>query len=243
MSIVRQSNGKKWVPILGAAVAGLVAVVWWTQRSDSVAPTAAASASSAASAAEPTSAFEALQQKQLQQQQAAPAPDEATSQPPTAEQIREAQKTMQDVANANQQLASAEAWKPLSGPLKDRPAFASTMEWQMLKGVAERQADPQAELLRLANFLRYTKLLEKWQDLPATADAGLRQALAHQLVDELPQHVRNGEVDVQDARRQAPAMLRDAYAEGAARTKAEAGLSARLQEAADAQRQGAASAQ
>jgi hypothetical protein len=242
MSIVRQSNGKKWVPILGAVAAALAVAVWWTQRSDSD-TAAVAPAASAASASDTTSAFEALQQKQAQQQQAAQAPAEAPSQPLTAEQIREAQTALHEVSVANQQLDSKAIWKPLSGPLKDRPAFASAMEWQMLKGVAERQADPQAELLRLANFLRYTKLLEKWQDLPATADAGMRQALASQLQDDLPDRVRNGEVDAQDARRQAPALLRDAFQDSAARTKAETKLLARVQEAADIQaKQAAASA-
>jgi len=239
MSIVRQSNGKKWLPILGAVAAAVVAAVWWAQRSDPDAPATSAVAS-AASAADTTSAFEALQQKQLQQQQAAQAAADAASQGPTSDQIREAQTLQHEVTVASQQLESMAMWKPLSGPLKDRPAFTSNMEWQMLKGVAERNPDPQAELLRLANFLRYTKLLEKWQDLPATADASLRQALASQLLDDLPDRVRNGEVDAQDARRQGPPLVRDAFAEGGARTKAEARLLARVQEAADAQAKQAA---
>ncbi len=241
MSIVRQSNGKKWMPILGAVAVAVVAAVWWAQRSDPESP-ATSAAASAASAADTNSAFEALQQKQLQQQQAAQAAADVASQGPTSEQIREAQTLQHEVTVASQQLESMAMWKPLSGPIRDRPAFTSNMEWQMLKGVAERHPDPQAELLRLANFLRYTKLLEKWQDLPATAEASLRQALSSQLLEDLPDRVRNGEVDAQDARRQAPALLRDAFQDGAARAKAEARLLARVQEAAEVQaRQAAAS--
>jgi hypothetical protein len=235
MAIVRQSQGKKWMPVAGAVAAAVVAAVWWTQADDEGVPASPQAASAAAAAAEPLSAFEALQQKQLQQQQSAPPLADAPSQPPTAEQIREAQTALHEVNVASQQLASMAMWKPLTPPLKDRPPFASMMEWQMLKGVAERQPDPQAELLRLANFLRYTKLLEKWQDFPATGDTSLRQALAHQLVEELPDRVRNGEVDAQDARRQAPAMLRDAFTDSSARAKAEAALLARVQAAAEAQ--------
>ncbi len=227
MAIVRQSQGSKWIPVAGAVAAVVVAAVWWTQTDD--APTSVSpQAASAASAAEPVSAFEALQQKQLAQQ--AP-PADLPSQPPAAEQIREAQTALQDVNAASQQLASMAMWKPLSPPIKERPPFASVMEWQMLKGVADRQPDPQAELLRLANFLRYTKLLEKWQDFPASGDAGLRQALARQLLDELPTRVRNGEVDAPDASRQAPAMLRDAYSTSAERDQAAKRLSQAVAEA------------
>jgi hypothetical protein len=235
MAIVRQSQGKKWMPVAGVVAAAVVAGVWWAQGQDDAGSAVSQAASAASAPDTTTSAFEALQQKQLQQQQAEPPSADAASQPLTAEQIREAQTALHEVNVASQQLESMAMWKPLTPPLKDRPAFASMMEWQMLKGVAERQPDPQAELLRLANFLRYTKLLEKWQDFPASGDAGLRQALARQLADEIPDRVRNGEVDAQDARRQAPAMLRDAYPDSGARAKAEASLLARVQAAAEAQ--------
>ena len=236
MAIVRQNPAKKWMPVVGAAAATVVALVWWSQDhvgTGSNSPQGDGPAATAQRTEDAPSAFDALNR--------APAPEAPTNTmaPATPEQQQAAQVAMTEQAKANQALERSDVWKPLTS-VRERPPFASLMEWQMLKGVAERNANPQAELLRLTNFLRYNKLLEKWQDLPAGSEPALRQALARQLVDELPDRVRAGEVDAKDARGQAPALLRDGYGEGAARAKVEATLLSRLQEAADAQHQSAA---
>ncbi len=207
---VQHNPAKKWLPILGALTVAALAASWWA-RDHAVSPSGNAELSAPAPAAAIPAAV-------------APAPA-------SPEQLKEAQQVLVEQTVAAQELDKMAEWKPLKGPITERPQFASVMEWQMLKGVAERQPNAQAELTRLTNFLRYSKLLEKWQDLPANADAQQRQALAGQLASELPQRVRNGEVDHADALRQLPAMLRDAYANSAQRDQASNRLSTELGQA------------
>jgi hypothetical protein len=210
---VQHNPAKKWLPILGALTVAALAASWWA-RDHAVSPSGNAELSAPAPAAV-TAAM----------------PAAVTPAPASPEQLQQAQQVLVEQTVAAQELDKMAEWKPLKGPITERPQFASVMEWQMLKGVAERQPNAQAELTRLTNFLRYTKLLEKWQDLPANADAQQRQALAAQLSSELPQRVRNGEVDHADALRQLPAMLRDAYASNAQRDQVSSRLSTELAQA------------
>jgi len=231
MTIMRDKPGFNWLPVAaGALVLAGGLGYWWTSHSPESEdrPAAAAAASQPAS---PVSEYEALMNKPV----SAPASD-LPEVPPTPEQVAEAQKVATEQVQVAQKLERPEVWKPLTGGIKDKPEYVSPMEWQMLKGVAERHPDPQAELLRLTNFLRYNKLLEKWQDLPKGSDPALRQALAEQLSSELPARVANGEVDAKDALQQGTTMLRDAYPTDAkARKKAEQSLAAQIQKAAQPQ--------
>lgn len=230
MTIMRDKPGINWVPVAlgGLVVAGGLA--YWMGTTSGASDSAPAAAVAASAAASPVSEYEALMAKQA----AVPAPPPSDAEaPPTPAQMAEMHQAMTDQVKVAQNLERPDIWRPLSGALKERPDYVSAMEWQMLKGVAERHPDPQAELLRLTNFLRYTKLLEKWQDLPSSADAGQRQALAMQLSSELPDRVRNGELETQDALKQATGMLRDAYPDGKARNKAERELAQRIQQAAE----------
>ena len=52
---------------------------------------------------------------------------------------------------------------PLAGKLTERPEFVSRIEWQILKAVAATQQNSEQELLRLVNYLRFSKQLEWWQ--------------------------------------------------------------------------------
>ncbi len=210
---VQHNPAKKWLPILGALTVAALAASWWA-RDHAVSPSSNAEPSAQAPAA-----------------MTATAPATATPATASPEEQQQAQQVLVEQTAAAQELDKMAEWKPLKGPITERPPFASAMEWQMLKGVAERQPNAQAELTRLTNFLRYSKLLERWQDLPANADAQQRQALAAQLSSELPQRVRNGEVDHADALRQLPAMLRDAYTNSAQRDQASSRLSTELGQA------------
>jgi hypothetical protein len=211
---VQHNPAKKWLPILGALTVAALAASWWA-RDHAVNTNGAATSAQAPAAAIATGA----------------APAELPAVQASPEQQQQAQQVLVEQTTAAQELDKMAEWRPLKGPVTERPRFASIMEWEMLKGVAERQPNAQAELTRLTNFLRYNKLLEKWQDLPANADAQQRQALAAQLSSELPQRVRNGEVDHADALRQLPAMLRDAHANGAQRDQAASRMRTELDQA------------
>ncbi|MEY4763942.1 MAG: hypothetical protein RI907_615 [Pseudomonadota bacterium] len=231
MAIMRDKSGSKWLPVaLGVLAVAAGAGVWWSNQTPSgEAVDAAQAAASAAQAGSEASAYETLMR------QSTPTPPSAPEvpTPPTTEQVAQAHQAMTEQVQAAQQLDKSDIWKPLSVVPKDRPAYVSAMEWQMLKGVAERHADPQAEMLRLTNFLRYTKLLEKWQDLPAGSAPEQRQALAQQLSSELPARVLNAEVDEQEALKQITPMLRDAYPDSKARAKAERDITSRIRQAAE----------
>lgn len=82
---------------------------------------------------------------------------------------------------------------PLQGPVNERPSYVSLIEWMALKSAAQQHADPDAELTRLVNFLRFMRLRDVLDDLPAGAIAQ-RQTLVATLLGELPQHVRQGNI-------------------------------------------------
>lgn len=91
--------------------------------------------------------------------------------------------------------------KPIIGPIEERPEFVSLIEWAMLKAVAHNHDDPVHELTRLVNFLRFSKQLEIWQAMTASADQAHRAELATGLLTELAQHVANGDLDAAEADR------------------------------------------
>lgn len=141
------------------------------------------------------------------------------------------------VIMASQQEAAKEvekqpAMKPIVGPVKDRPAFVSALEWQMLKGVSQQAADPDKELTRLVNFLRFNKQHELWESLASSPDKAKRHDLAEQLLGELPTRITNGEMDVKEAQRIMSGLLDDAEPNAQARSERAAALTKRLTEVA-----------
>ena len=216
---VHTSSSRKWLPWLGALTALTLVGSWWG-REQLLGPDSAVSSATPVQAA-PTPA-------------AGPAPVLLQQMPQaTAEEQQAAQVILTQQAEAAQKLEQErQLWQPLKGTIKERPGFVSLVEWQMLKGVSEQQADPQAELNRLVNFLRFTKLQERWQDLPANADPALRQALAVQLSGELPLRVKQGEVELKDAQQQLHKLLQDAYPDTTQRTQAQKRLASELSQAA-----------
>lgn len=80
--------------------------------------------------------------------------------------------------------------------LNGRPAFISPAEWVILKSVAERSADPEAEILRLVNLMRFNKQREA---LAAAETDETRKQLAEALLDQIPARVRNQELTKQRA--------------------------------------------
>lgn len=119
---------------------------------------------------------------------------------------QELQQQQQDAAAAT---ASAVGQPPLQGPVTQRPDFVSKTEWQVLQGLAQQKADPPRELTRLVNELRFNKLLELWHNPPAGQSAAQRRTLAQQLLDELPERVKQG----RDARAEAERLQRELLTE------------------------------
>lgn len=111
---------------------------------------------------------------------------------------------------AAQEILKQPEVKPIVGNVSEKPTFVSQMEWNMLKGVAQQHANPEKELTRLVNFVRFTKQLELWQALPEQTDAAKRQILANELLADLPQRLMQEEFDLPAAQKLQAELLNDA---------------------------------
>lgn len=144
---------------------------------------------------------------------------------------------------AAQQEASAQALiqgepvKPIEGPVTERPAYVSPMEWMVLKGAVAGKPDSQQELTRMVNFLRFNKQIEAWEALSRNTDATARRAaLAEALLADLPQRVRHDDVAVNEARELQATLLMDAEPDAARRQARALAEARRLDEAAASSR-------
>lgn len=212
---LENKSNMKWVVMAGSVAVVAAAAVWWSR------------APHPEDAGRVTSAMPSASQAVGAQEPASPVM--------TAAQIEEETKVMQ----ARQQEAAKElekqpGMKPIVGPVKERPSFVSALEWQMLKGVAQQAGDPDRELTRLVNFLRFNKQLELWEGMSQSPDKARRKELADQLMAELPTRITNGEMDLTEAKRILTGLLNDAEPDAQARAKRAASETARLASTADA---------
>jgi len=217
---VNAASSQKWVWMLAVGLAaGAAVLVWWT-RAQHV-PEGVTAVTSAPSAAEVASL---------------PAEPAST--------VEEAAVIIKEQVAAKAELDKQPVIPPVKGAVTERPSYVSVMEWQLLQGVAKQHLHPAEELTRLVNSLRFTKQLERWQDLPKTADAATRQALARPLLDDLPQRVKQGDMDLAGASTLQAALLADAVTDAKARDKQAVVEAQRLQVAAEeaARNQGASAA-
>ncbi|RZI74191.1 MAG: hypothetical protein EOP13_09460 [Pseudomonas sp.] len=190
---------KKWMAVLAAIVAAGAAWAWWYPGHDAtlaaapsneqpVAPSAASDVAVAASASAAASP--------------APVSSSASAAVLMAKQVEAAKEIERDPG-----------MKPIVGPITERPAFVSELEWQMLKGVAQQKPAPEQELTHLVNHLRFMKQLELWQSLEKSPDLAKRQTLALQLLDDLPQRVASGDLDKASAQKLQADLLKDAVSD------------------------------
>jgi len=191
---VERSAGKQWFALLALIGAAMAAVLWWWSHRDDAAVSAPVAS-------------------------AAPAPQAAALAQPTAALPTTEVGLMAQQAAAAQVVARAPAMTPITGPVTARPEFVSEMEWQMLKGVAQQNPAPEAELTRLVNKLRFMKQLELWQSMEHSNDMAKRQMLAEQLLDDLPQRVANADLDKPEAQKLQASLLKDAVSDEQARKK------------------------
>jgi hypothetical protein len=153
-----------------------------------------------------------------------PAADPAPT-PQVVEQLIEDQKQAAREVEAQPQL------KPIKGPVTERPAFMSEMEWSVFKTVSMQQADPDKALTALVNKVRFIKQLEMLQDLPATADKTKRKLLADELLEDLPQRLANEDYDLPGAQKLQTELLQDAEPDAKARNKRALKEAKRLEQA------------
>ena len=108
---------------------------------------------------------------------------------------QEIEKLMEEQRQTAKAIEAQPQLKPIKGPVTERPSFMSDMEWSVFKSVAMQQPDPDKALTSLVNKVRFIKQLEVFQDLPASADKVKRQALASELLSDLPERLRNHDYD------------------------------------------------
>lgn len=87
--------------------------------------------------------------------------------------------------------AEATGLPPLQGPVRERPAYVSEVEWYILRQVAAQDTDADATLTRLVNKLRFSKQVELWRQ----AAGAQRAALAQQLLADIPSQVGRRDLD------------------------------------------------
>ena len=209
--LLDSGSNKKWMAVLGVGMVVVVAAIWWARHSQESDRVQDASPAAAQLAQQDSGAANGSQSNGGSAN--LPADPMLVAQQAEAAKVIEAQPEM----------------RPIIGPVKERPAYVSLMEWAMLQGVSQQQADPDKELTRMVNFLRFTKQTELWESLAKTPEnAAKRQILATQLVDDLPTRVTNGELDLKDAQGKLTAWVADAVSDPNMRRQREEAVGKRL---------------
>lgn len=96
---------------------------------------------------------------------------------------------------------------PLAGKITERPEFVSRIEWQILKGVAAAREDSERELLRLVNYLRFSKQLEWWQSQQPDPNHHRHLSVGWKLLNEIPERVEQQDLATDQAQQLQVALL------------------------------------
>ncbi|MDQ5926395.1 MAG: hypothetical protein QG554_1337 [Pseudomonadota bacterium] len=75
-----------------------------------------------------------------------------------------------------------------------RPPDFSDEEWGLLNIAARESEQPQVELARMVSYLRFQKGFAQWQALQNSPDVAARHRLAEQLLAQLPERIKHGEM-------------------------------------------------
>lgn len=160
-------------PILVASVVAAGFGVWWFQQTStptSVTPTTPLTSTAPAETAPVAMA-------------------DSPASPDVIEKLAQEQKQTAKAIEDQPQLT------PIKGLVGERPNFISEMEWSVFKAVAMQQRDPDKALTAMVNKVRFFKQLEVLQDMPLTAEKAKRHVLAKELLDDLPERLKNGDLD------------------------------------------------
>lgn len=131
--------------------------------------------------------------------------------PKDPEEVKQlTEKVAQEQKAAQQVVASQVVILPIEGTVRTRPDFISDMEWNMLQATAKTNPNPDSELNHLVNLLRFNKMVEQYQSTEMPLSPEDKQKLATQLLAELPNFVKTGDVGQSDARELKNQLTRDA---------------------------------
>lgn len=98
-----------------------------------------------------------------------------------------------------------------------KPADFTDEEWSALKDAMARTDNPEQELVRVVDYLRFQRSFEQWQALQDSPDAATRRQLAQQLFDRVPARLKNGELSMGEAVLIQSALINDLESDDAAR--------------------------
>ncbi|HEX5355389.1 MAG TPA: hypothetical protein VFW93_04165 [Aquabacterium sp.] len=86
------------------------------------------------------------------------------------------------------------------GPVGDtRPADITQDAWDALNKALENDPNKVQERQRLVSYLRFQRAVTQWSEMKDGPNVAGRQALARELVEQLPLHAANGEVNSGEA--------------------------------------------
>ncbi len=138
------------------------------------------------------------------------------NEPVVNSQAKEWKKIEAEQLQVEQVVESQPLIKPIVGIIQTRPEFVSATEWNILQALSENSQNPDKELNRLVNSLRFNKLLEHWKNSSISSDQTVNsrpetlQVLADQLLQELPDHLKQGQISEQEVRELQKKLLKDA---------------------------------
>jgi hypothetical protein len=99
-----------------------------------------------------------------------------------------------------------------------RPADFSQSTWDTLNSALANAPNKDQERTRVVSYLRFQRAVSKWGEMTSGPATPERVELAHQLMDEMPTHVANGEVNPSEAMAAVTAMAMDMEPDASKRT-------------------------
>ncbi len=99
-----------------------------------------------------------------------------------------------------------------------RPSDFSQDDWQALQETVGQGPNGQAELKRVTAYLRFQRGFEQWQAMQETSSAQERKGLAEQLLQAVPERLKQSEVTMGEALMIATALYGDLEPDEAARS-------------------------
>lgn len=115
-------------------------------------------------------------------------------------------------AASSQPAASGNAWANLSArpaSPNERPAFLSEEEWSALKEALKDTPNREKEQARIVEYLRFQKQVQQWQSLRDSPNVAQRRQLAAEVLDSIPAHLANRELNAGEAQMLQSALLED----------------------------------
>lgn len=104
------------------------------------------------------------------------------------------------------------------GPVGEtRPADFTQEDWDALNKALEKEPNKVQERNRLVDYLRFQRAVSKWSEMKDSPNVAERQGLARELVQQLPSHVANGEINSGEASLLLTAVATDLEADPAKR--------------------------